>query len=178
MRLLTAVSTVRVCQGQPKKRSTQAGCFSFFVRLAAHALSRTLRASTVTRSRRFLIQRRTIRCSVAALLTSLPGAAKKKEHSIGCVLFFVLPRRTRTVSSAMWACALRAPAELCAEGASPAKGQREIERFARRKRRVCDKGAPYKSDRGSRAGSTKMHPLKDLGFSEVFSISRGGTKFG
>ena len=36
----------------------------------------------------------------------------------------------------------------------------------------------YKSGRGSRAGSTKMHPFKDLDFSEVFSISRGGTKFG
>ena len=135
MRLLTAVSTVRVCQGQPKKRSTQAGCFSFFVRLAAHALGRTLRASTVTRSRRFLIQRRTMRCSVAALLTSLPVAAKKGTQYWLCSLF-VLPRRTRTVSSAMRAYAERAPVELCAEGASPAKGQREIERSARRKRRV------------------------------------------
>lgn len=35
---------------------------------------------------------------------------------------FVLLRRTRTVSSAMWACAKRAPAELGAEGASPARG--------------------------------------------------------
>ena len=90
MRLLTAVSTVRVCQGQPKKRSTPAGHFSFFVRLAAHALGRTLRASTVTRSRRFLIQRRTMRYSVAALLTSLPGAAKTAKSEL-----FVLRRIVR-----------------------------------------------------------------------------------
>ena len=57
--------------------------------------------------------------------------AKKRTQHWLCSLF-VLPRRTRTVSSAMWACAERAPAELCAEGASPAKGQQEIKRFARR----------------------------------------------
>ena len=49
--------------------------------------------------------------------------AKKRTQHWLCSLF-VLPRRTRTVSSAMWACAKRAPAELCAEGASPAGARR------------------------------------------------------
>ena len=90
--------------------------------------NQTLRASTVTRSRRFLIQRRTIRCSVAALLTSLPRGSGKLNAS-------------------------------------------RVESGPR-----CDKGAPYKSGRGGRAGSIKMYPFKDLGFSEVFSILQGGSK--
>lgn len=49
--------------------------------------------------------------------------AKKRTQLWLCSLF-VLPRRTRTVSLAMLACAKRAPAELCAEGASPAGARR------------------------------------------------------
>ena len=74
---------------------------------------------------------------------------------------FVLPRRTRTVSSAMWACAERAPAELCAEGASPAKGRRDRaaslysgERCAipsLRSLRVCQGAAGNRTQRASKA---------------------------
>ena len=76
----------------------------------------------------------------------------------------------------MWACAERAPAELCAEGASPARGSGKSNAVRVESGACCDKGAPYKSGRGSRAGSIKMYPFKDLGFSEVFSILQGGSK--
>ena len=90
---------------------------------------------------------------------SFTNHKKGTQHWL-CSLF-VLPRRTRTVSSAMWACALRAPAELCAEGASPARGSSKLNAsrvdsdaiaplpYAAANDALFGRCAPYESARGS-----------------------------
>ena len=103
--------------------------------------------------------------------SSLPGAAKKRTQPMLCSLF-VLPRRTRTVSSAMWACVRRAPAELCAEGANPARGSGKLSAsridsdaiaplsYTAANDALFRRFAPYKSARGSQITKSELFILR------------------
>ena len=92
MRLLTAVSTVRVCQGQPNKRkhSSNDGCFSFAV---GHPTVRTERV--IFALQKHVVDARPLSLPSAKSVkvvgqrrTSLSGAAKRKASILMGVFLF------------------------------------------------------------------------------------------